>query len=152
MQFALLIVDDRVYVGNRETPALAPVLKTIEEHGDQVVFTGSVPESRDLVEMDLEKICDIEKADVLLTIGGTGLSVRDCVPDATRAVREENCPVLKKKLHDHCTEALKQGMLYRAETGVRSGTMIVNLPGTGEMVIDCLEKLYPDLVSLTEKS
>lgn len=152
MLVALLIVNDAVYVGNRESRALRPVAEIIKEHGDQVVFTGSVPESRDLVEMDLEKICDIEKADVLLTIGGSGLSVRDCVPDATRAVREENCPVMKKKLHDYCTEALKKGMLYRAESGVRSGTVIVNLPGTSEMVTDCLEKIYPDLVTLTEES
>jgi molybdenum cofactor synthesis domain-containing protein len=83
--------------------------------------------------------------DVILTTGGTGLTVRDVTPEATRAVLDKEAPGIAEALRHAVYPRFHRAALSRGVAGVRGGALIVNLPGSTGGVRDGLEVL-DDLV------
>jgi molybdenum cofactor synthesis domain-containing protein len=82
---------------------------------------------------------------VILTTGGTGLTERDVTPEATRAVLEKEAPGIAEALRMSVYPRFPRAALSRGLAGVRSRTLIVNLPGSPGGVRDGLAVLN-DLV------
>ena len=79
---------------------------------------------RRVVEMDerpfiagaLIDACDNTDADIVLTCGGSGLSLRDVTPEATRDVADREVPGIAEAMRAICAQ--------------RGHTLIINLPGS----------------------
>ncbi|MEW5916573.1 MAG: MogA/MoaB family molybdenum cofactor biosynthesis protein, partial [Gemmatimonadota bacterium] len=84
---------------------------------------------------------DNDKADLILTTGGTGLSPRDRTPEATRAVIEVEAPGLIERIRVSTLASFPRGALSRAVAGIRNRSVIVNLPGSTGGVKDALAAL-----------
>ena len=93
----------------------------------------------------MQKICDEDQADLLVTTGGTGFSPRDCTPEATADVIERGAPGIPEAMRYYSLQLTSRAMLSRANAGIRKGTLIVNLPGSPKAVRECLEYILPAL-------
>jgi molybdopterin adenylyltransferase len=89
--------------------------------------------------------CDGDRADLVLTTGGTGLSPRDVTPEATRAVLEREAPGLAEAMRAETARQTPTAMLSRGVCGVRSGALVVNLPGSPKAVRECFAVIRPVL-------
>ena len=69
-------------------------------------------------------------ANVVLTCGGTGLSMRDVTPEATRAVLEREIPAIPQAMIYYSLQITPRAMLSRAVAGTRRNSLILNLPGS----------------------
>ena len=103
---------------------------------------------RDLVSDDTAAIAqrlagwaDADKADLILTTGGTGLAVGDRTPEATRAVLEREAPGIPEYLRSTMLPSFPRAALSRGLAGVRGRTLLVNLPGSPGGVKDGLAAL-----------
>src|SRR5713226_4586870 len=97
--------------------------------------------SSDVCSSDLARWADSGEVDVILTTGGTGLSPRDVTPEATAAVLERPAPGIAEALRATAATAFPRAWLSRGIAGVRSRTLIVNLPGSAGGVRDGLKVL-----------
>jgi molybdopterin biosynthesis enzyme MoaB len=88
-----------------------------------------------------------DRADVnlVVTTGGTGLSPRDNTPEATRACIEREAPGLAEAMRAETLRQTPTAMLSRGVCGVRSGALVVNLPGSPRAVQECFEVIRPVL-------
>ena len=82
---------------------------------------------------------------MILTTGGTGFSIRDCMPEATLSVSERVVPGIPEAMRAYSMQFTKRAMLSRAAAGIRKQTLIVNLPGSPKAVEECLEFIFPEL-------
>ena len=78
----------------------------------------------------LVALCDGGAADVVLTVGGTGVRPTDVVPDVTREVAEKEIPGIGEAMRQESLKKVQTAMLSRGTAAVRAGTLIVNLPGS----------------------
>jgi molybdenum cofactor synthesis domain-containing protein len=142
---AVLTVSDRGARGERADesgPLLAGLLR---EAGASVVVQEVVSDESGPLSEKLRELADREDVNLLVTTGGTGLGPRDNTPEATRAVVEREVPGLAEAMRAETLRQTPTAMLSRAVCGVRSGALVVNLPGSPRAVRECFEVIRPVL-------
>ena len=72
-----------------------------------------------------------------------GLGPRDVTPEATRAVLDMEIPGITEAMRTITSKSTPYAMLSRAVSGVRSGCLIINLPGSPAGVKECIEVILP---------
>ncbi|XP_054790933.1 molybdopterin biosynthesis protein CNX1-like isoform X2 [Prosopis cineraria] len=147
---AILTVSDTVAMGagpDRSGPRAVSVINSSSEKlgGARVVETAVVPDEVAKIQNILRRWSDIELMDLVITLGGTGFTMRDVTPEATKLLIEKETPGL---LHVMMQESLKVtpfAMLSRSAAGIRGSTLIINMPGNPNAVAECMEALLPAL-------
>ena len=82
---------------------------------------------------------------LIITTGGTGFSPRDNTPEATRAIIEREAPGLAEAMRMDTLKHTPMAMISRGVCGIRSGTLIVNLPGSPKGVRESFAVIQPVL-------
>ena len=93
----------------------------------------------------MQEIADSEKAELILTTGGTGFSERDVTPEATEEVIERKVPGIPEAIRAYSMTITKRAMLSRATARIRGKTLIINLPGSPKAVRESLEYIIDAL-------
>lgn len=89
-----------------------------------------VKDERELIAQAIAESADVKEIDVVLTCGGTGLSLRDVTPEATGDVCERDVPGIAEGMRAYSLQITPRAMLSRARCMQRGSTLVVNLPGS----------------------
>lgn len=146
MRVAIITSSDSGAKGLREDVSGPLIHRIVEGLGATVVSYELLPDEREQLAEAMRKIADEGKADLILTTGGTGFSMRDCMPEATLDVVERQAPGIPEAMRAYSMQFTGRAMLSRAMAGIRKETLIVNLPGSPKAVGETLEYIFPQLV------
>ncbi|GJR75324.1 molybdopterin biosynthesis protein CNX1 [Tanacetum coccineum] len=147
---AILTVSDTVASGagpDRSGPRAVSVVNSASEKlgGAIVAATAVVPDEVQDIQEILQRWSDIEKMDLIITLGGTGFTPRDVTPEATKTVIEKETPGLLHVMMQESLKVTQFAMLSRAAAGIRGSTLIINMPGNPNAVGECMEAILPVL-------
>ncbi len=142
---AIITSSDSGYRGEREDLSGPVIREILEANGYSVVSAILLPDDRQMLSDAMAEIADQNKAELIVTTGGTGFSPRDCMPEATKAVTERDVPGIPEAMRAYSAQFTKRAMLSRAAAGIRKRTLIVNLPGSPKAVRECLEFIISEL-------
>lgn len=145
MRVVVITSSDTGYEGQREDLSGKVIRDIVTSNNYEVVDYFILPDDRTMLSNKMIEICDNEKADLILTTGGTGFSKRDVTPEATRDVIEKEAPGIAEAMRYNSLKITKRAMLSRATAGIRNNTLIVNLPGSPKAVKENLEFVIDDL-------
>ena len=148
---AILTVSDRGSRGEREDLSGRAVEEAVSSKGWRVAARDIVPDELEEIASRLKYYCDELGVDLVLTTGGTGLGPRDVTPEATRQVIEKEAPGLAEAMRAASLSKTPHAMLSRAVSGIRSSTLIINLPGSPRAATENLEVVLPALPHGLEK-
>lgn len=129
--------------GQREDTSGPRIRELLTPLGFAVVRYEIVPDERAILEDRLRRWSDDDKLDMIVTTGGTGLTDRDVMPEATRAVIQREVPGIAEAMRMQSLKSTPMAMISRAVAGTRGRTLIINLPGSPRGVQECLEVLLP---------
>ena len=104
--------------------------RLIGDAGWTVASHVVVKDEREAIAEAIVEAADSLHADVVLTCGGTGLSLRDVTPEATQDVCERNVPGIAEAMRAYSLQKTKRAMLSRAVCMQRGSTLVINLPGS----------------------
>lgn len=141
MRVAVLTVSDRSARGERVDEGGPLVEKIVLSVGAEVVARAIVPDERDQIEDKLREWSDGGSCDLILTTGGTGLAGRDVTPEATRAVIDIEVPGIAEAMREAGRAVTPFASLSRQVAGVRSGVLMINLPGSPAAAQQGLESI-----------
>ena len=142
---AVLTASDRASCGVYEDLSGSSICAILEQAGYPVVERKICPDERELLQNQMLAWSQSGGVDLILTTGGTGLSPRDCMPEATLAIADRLVPGIAEGIRSHSMTITPKAMLSRAVSVICGRTLIVNLPGSPKAVRECLEFLLPVL-------
>ncbi len=142
---AVITLSDRVSAGERMDEGGKAIREMLDALPCAIIAQLVLPDEAQQLIAQLLTLADQERADLILTTGGTGLSARDVTPEATLAVIQRRVPGIEEALRAHGLNKTPFAMLSRAVVGVRGQTLIINLPGNPKGVRESMEVLLPVL-------
>lgn len=129
LRIGVLTCSDSRASGGLEDSAGLGVIAACEERDWLVVAYHVTARDIESITTSIGEMADMDKADVIITLGGTGLTPRDVVPEATEAVCDRLVPGLSEIVRCAPCGGENTFALSRATAGVRDRTLVVNLPG-----------------------
>ena len=142
---AVITLSDKGFEGKREDKSGPLICEMLNKAGYRVIETQLLPDERVGLERQMKRLADQRQVSLILTTGGTGFSPRDITPEATIAVCDRMARGIAEAIRGYSMTITKRAMLSRAESGIRKGTLIVNLPGRPKAVKESLEFILPEL-------
>lgn len=143
-RIGVLTLSDKGARGEREDESgrvlgeMVACLGTVERY-------AVIPDDAETIMATLRGWTDVDRLDLILTTGGTGLSPRDVTPEATLRLLDYQVPGLAEAMRLHSLQKTPHAMLSRAVAGVRGRTLIINLPGSPKGVRENLDVILPVL-------
>lgn len=141
MRAALLTVSTSKARGEGEDESGARLAEFVAELGLEVAAREVVPDERGTIEALLTRFCDELGVELVLTSGGTGMTVDDVTPEATLAVLDREAPGIAEAMRAASRPHTANWMLSRGVAGTRGRTLIVNFPGSPRSIGQCGEAL-----------
>ncbi len=135
---AVIVLSDKASEGIREDKSGPRACEILKDAGYEIIESVLIPDDRDRLRNELIRLSDGREADLIITSGGTGFSVRDITPEVTMEVMEKNAPGIAEYMRMRSTEITDRAMLSRAASVIRGRSVIVNLPGSPKAVEECL--------------
>ncbi|MDR2482880.1 MAG: MogA/MoaB family molybdenum cofactor biosynthesis protein [Treponema sp.] len=141
----VLTVSDTGARGERADTAGPAVKRALEDAGFSAGGITVIPDDLETIKRELTAAADIQRVNLVITVGGTGFSPRDVTPEATLAVCERRAPGIPEAMRTASLALTKRAMLSRAAAGIRKRTLIVNLPGSEKGAVENLSAVLPAL-------
>ena len=145
MRTCVLTVSTSVSRRASEDESGPLLARLADEAGADVAAMEVVPDDVALIEDRLHHYVDDGFA-LIFTTGGTGLTLDDVTPEATRAVIDRDAPGIAEALRAESARHTPMGMLSRGVSGIAHRTLIVNFPGSPKAVAELFPVVAPVLL------
>jgi molybdenum cofactor synthesis domain-containing protein len=144
MRAAVVTVSSSLARGEGEDVSGARLTDHCKEAGLDVSHE-TVSDDREAIAGVLKRLADLEQVRFVFTTGGTGLTVDDVTPEATRDVIEREAPGYAEAIRSDSRGHTPLGILTRGVSGVRGRTLIVNFPGNPKAIDQSWPVVAPTL-------
>jgi molybdopterin adenylyltransferase len=141
----IITVSDRSARGEQEDESGPALVELLKEMGARIVATEILPDDLEPLAEKLRNYADRADVNLVITTGGTGFSPRDNTPEATRAAIQKEAPGLAEAMRMETLKKTPLSMVSRGVCGIRSGTLIINLPGSPRGVRESFSVIKPVL-------
>jgi molybdenum cofactor synthesis domain-containing protein len=141
----VITVSDACARGEREDSSGAALAELLQDANATIVDRQVVSDDLDPLVQLLVDSAERSDVNLILTTGGTGLGPRDNTPEATRQVIEREAQGISEAMRVETLKQTPMAMISRGVSGVCSGTLIINLPGSPKAVKESFAIIKPVL-------
>src|SRR2546425_8718334 len=141
----VITVSDACSRGERKDESGEVLVQLLTELGAEIVAKDIVNDDLEPLAHKLRAYADLKHVNLIVTTGGTGLAPRDNTPEATLSVIEREAPGLAEAMRIETLKQTPMAMISRGICGLRSDTLIINLPGSPKGVRESFAVIKPVL-------
>jgi molybdopterin adenylyltransferase len=141
---AVVTVSTSIAAGEGEDSSGPALVRLCEEAGLEVT-AETVTDDREAIATVLTRLADHDGARFVFTTGGTGMTIDDVTPEATRDVIEREAPGYAESIRADSRRHTPLGILTRGISGIRGRTLIVNFPGNPKAIEQSWPVVAPTL-------
>ena len=141
----VITVSDACFNGERKDTSGEVLAQLLKDLDAEIVATRILSDEPEPLTDALKEFADWRHVNLIITTGGTGLGPRDNTPEATLEVIEREAPGLAEAMRIETLKQTPMAMLSRGVCGVRSGALIINLPGSPKGVRESFAVIAPVL-------
>jgi molybdenum cofactor synthesis domain-containing protein len=134
---AVVTASNSASAGTADDTSGQIAAERLGELGFDVVDRIVIPDGADSVATTLRSLVD--RVDLVVTTGGTGLSPTDQTPEGTKMVLDREVPGLSEAMRADTFDKIPFGKLSRGVSGLAGRCLIINLPGSPKAVAEGLD-------------
>ncbi|QUS56479.1 molybdopterin adenylyltransferase [Pseudovibrio brasiliensis] len=144
MKIAAVTISDRASDGTYEDKSGPAILAYLENAvtSPWEPIHKIIPDGIESVSRTLKQLADEDGVDLILTTGGTGPSPRDLTPEAMELVMEKELRGFGELMRQLSLKEVPTAILSRQTAGIRSKSLIINLPGKPASIKTCLDAVF----------
>lgn len=143
IRFAIITCSDTRSL--EEDEAGAALAQRVEEAGWALVNHVVVQDDVDEISKAIVDAIDSCLADIVITCGGTGLSLRDVTPEATARVCERDVPGIAEAIRAYSMTKTHRAMLSRARCMQRGYALVINVAGSTKAACESWDAIADQL-------
>tara|TARA_B000000441_G_C21698674_1_gene324437 strand:+ start:183 stop:671 length:489 start_codon:yes stop_codon:yes gene_type:complete len=144
-KLGILTISDSGSSGTRKDVSGQILEKIAVSNNLKIQLQEIIPDDFDKIQETLIEWSDNGEVDLILSTGGTGLGPRDRTPEATKLILDIEVPGISEIMRIQTFSQTPFAVLSRSVSGVRSGCLIVNLPGSPSGVEQCMNIILPSI-------
>ena len=141
----VITASDACSRGEREDKSGESLVELLTGIGARIVAKEILSDDLEPLTDKLREYADRPDVNLIVTTGGTGFGIRDNTPEATLRVIEREAPGLAEAMRIQTLRNTPMAMISRGVSGIRSGALIVNLPGSPKAVFESFDVIKPVL-------
>lgn len=145
IQAVIITASDACARGEREDKSGELLLQLLTGLGAHIVAKEILSDDLEPLSAKLRECAARPEVNLIITTGGTGFGPRDNTPEATLAIIERQAPGLAEAMRMETLKHTPMAMISRGVSGIRAGTLIVNLPGSPKAVGESFAVIKPVL-------
>jgi len=140
----VLVCSDSVSRGEAQDKAGAEVYARLESLGMQVLSLLVLPDQIIDIQDAINKFAS--QVDLMLFVGGTGLSNRDVTPEAVRPLLTREIDGIMETARRYGQDRMPFAMLSRGVAGMVNDTLVITLPGSTKGAAETMDALFPSVM------
>jgi molybdopterin adenylyltransferase len=133
MRAAVLTISTTIARGEGEDRSGPALVELCEQAGLETVHEV-VSDDTEAIKLAIMRHADNGGARFVFTTGGTGLTIDDVTPEATRAVIDRDAPGYAESIRQESRNHTPLGILTRGISGIRGRTLVINFPGSPKAI------------------
>jgi len=141
----VITASDACSRGEREDKSGELLVELLTGIGARIVAKEILADDLEPLANKLREHAERPDVNLVVTTGGTGFGPRDNTPEATLRVIEREAPGLAEAMRIQTLKNTPMAMISRGVSGIRSGALIINLPGSPKAVLESFEIIRPVL-------
>ncbi|THB70150.1 MAG: MogA/MoaB family molybdenum cofactor biosynthesis protein [Desulfovibrio sp.] len=144
LSLARVTVSDKGHRGER-SDAAGPTIEMLAAEASYLSLVQAliVPDEVDVLKSMLTDLSLVQRFDLVVTTGGTGVAPRDVTPEAALAVIDKRLPGFEQAMTAASLAKTPHGMISRAIAGTIGSTLVITLPGSPKAVAENLAAVLP---------
>lgn len=146
---AVLVLSDTVAAGKKQDAAGAAVRDELAAAGFSISAYEILPDEPDWLREKVESLI-AEDVDLIITVGGTGISPRDRSVEAIAPLITTEMPGLMEAARSFGQRRTPYSLMSRGIAGMAGSSLIATFPGSSKGAVETLAAIQPGLVHLIE--
>ncbi len=134
----VITISDRASRGQYEDLGGPAVKKAAQARGWQIIAETVVPDDKAEIQGAIRAQI-AANCHLVLTTGGTGVSMRDVTPEAVRAIAVRELPGFGEAMRMESLKITRNAILSRGLAAVVDRTLVVCFPGKPSGAVECLD-------------
>ncbi|MBI1729192.1 bifunctional molybdenum cofactor biosynthesis protein MoaC/MoaB [Candidatus Acetothermia bacterium] len=145
---AVIVLSDSVASGKKEDRAGEAVIFRLEADKNVEILSYEIlPDDAQALAKRVKELVN-EGADLLLTVGGTGLSHTDITVETLQPLIEREIPGLMEAARNHGQKRTRYSMLSRGIAGMIGDTLVITMPGSTKGAKETFDALFPAVLHI----
>ena len=147
LSVAILVCSDSVSSGKKKDSAGKIITEKLEKLGLTISNYDIIPDEIKEIQNSVNQLC-INKIDLIILVGGTGLSKRDVTPEAILPLIDRRIPGIEEAIRSYGQERTPYAMLSRSVVGFKGDTLLMALPGSTNGAAESIDAVFPSVLHL----
>ena len=132
MRAAVLTISTTIARGEGEDRSGPALVELCEQAGLETVHEV-VSDDREAIKLAITRHAE-QGARFVFTTGGTGMTIDDVTPEATRDAIHREAPGYAETIRQESRKHTPLGILTRGISGIRGRTLVINFPGSPKAI------------------
>jgi len=141
----VIVCSDTVSAGNAVDGSGPAVVEKLKTWNLNVRTLEVVPDDVNTIQDQLLRAAEAG-TDLLIYVGGTGVSPRDVTPEAVTPLLDREIPGVMEAARAYGQERTPFAMLSRGVAGFRGRMLVITLPGSPKGALETLEAIFPQVL------